>query len=105
MLLALRLENTPAKDVIAATAKAWQQAIWPRWAWNEKSDSYFIDQAFLTLSRIQKRWPVPAEFFEVYPRPTALIPPQPKLKKMPSDAEHNRVSKTLKTFAEKMRYT
>lgn len=47
---------------------AWEDAIWPGRLWIAERDEVRIAEGFRNLSRVSRRWPVPAQFFECMPR-------------------------------------
>jgi len=55
-------------EVIAGTALAWEEALWPGRAWDQERDTPRIRQAFKNLVKQCRQWPVPAQFFDVFPR-------------------------------------
>lgn len=72
-LLCLGLERQPAAEMIPGTALAWEEALWPGRAWNEERDTPRIQQAFKNLVKQCRQWPVPAQFFDVFPRFEAKV--------------------------------
>lgn len=78
-LLSLRLDNTPAEDMIELTADIWVQAFAQRCR-SESVDAPRIRAGFReTFPRIRK-WPVPADVLERMPPrpdPPQLPPPEP----------------------------
>lgn len=59
--------------MIPGTALAWEEALWPGRAWNEERDTPRIQQAFKNLVKQCRQWPVPAQFFDVFPRFEAKV--------------------------------
>jgi len=83
-LLALRLKNTPAEDMIELTADIWVQAFRQR-AFIEEVDAPRIREAFRRIFPRIREWPAPLDVIELMPpRPERLKLPQPKV----SDEEH-----------------
>lgn len=78
-LTALRLDGTPAADLIKATRDVWVNVLWPGRDWQQQLDTDRIHKGFLQLAANATRWPAPAEFRAYLPKrqlPTALPPPQ-----------------------------
>jgi hypothetical protein len=68
-LLCLRLESTPAVDMIDGTAQAWMTAITHGLVWNEQRDRARFQAAFDTLLANCTRWPIPRELLNALPAP------------------------------------
>lgn len=76
-LVSLRLDGTPAIDLLPTTRDVWIAALWPGRAWIE-ADRERLHRAFVTLARDAHRWPAPAELRARIPArelPTALPMP------------------------------
>lgn len=59
-LVSLRLDGTPAIDLLPTTRDIWIAALWSGRAWVE-ADAARIHQAFISLARDATRWPSPAD--------------------------------------------
>ena len=59
-LVSLRLDGTPALDLLPTTRDIWIAALWAGRAWVE-SDAERLHQAFVALARDATRWPAPAD--------------------------------------------
>jgi hypothetical protein len=98
-LLALRLKNTPAEDMIELTADIWERAFRQR-VHTKAIDVPRIREAFNRIFPKIREWPAPLDVIE-------LMPPRPEQKKLPapklSDEEHAAsVAKLKEMFAKLM---
>lgn len=66
-LLCLGLERTPAAEIIPGTVEAWFEVLTDRRAWDQERDTPRIREAFRTLARTRRFWPVPVDFTEALP--------------------------------------
>lgn len=75
-LLCLGLDRTPATDLIHGTVLTWLEVLTDGRHWSEVRDRERVRQAFVTLARTRRAWPVPADFLEALPRvePLRAIP-------------------------------
>lgn len=75
-LASLRLDGTPAIDLLPTTRDIWISALWAGRDWTE-ADAPRIHQGFVTLARDAVRWPSPAELRHRLParRPAPGLPP------------------------------
>ncbi|WP_205957717.1 hypothetical protein [Pseudoxanthomonas winnipegensis] len=76
--------------MLPGTANAWTDAITDGKAWDEQLDAPRFRRAFVTLSKIVKRWPAPAEFLEALPPREQLA-----LTKQPIKADPERAAKHI----------
>ena len=78
-LVSLRLDGTPAVDLLPTTRDIWIAALWSGRQWTESSDRARLHQAFVTLARDATRWPSPAELRVRIPSrsPQTALPPPP----------------------------
>lgn len=83
MLLALRLERTPAADAIVATGAVWISALWPSHAWDEALDRPRLAAAFARLACERESWPAPKHLTDALPG----RPEPPRLPAPPISAE------------------
>lgn len=85
-LVALRLRNTPAEDMIELTADIWVRAFRQR-AFIREVDEPRIRAAFDRVFPTLREWPAPLDVIE-------LMPPRPERPKLPppkvSDEEHEK---------------
>lgn len=65
-LLSLRLDGTPALDLLPTTRDIWIAALWAGRDWTE-ADAPRIHQGFVALARDATRWPSPAELRQRLP--------------------------------------
>lgn len=70
-LAALRLDGTPAVDLLATTRDIWIVALWSGRQWIEL-DRDRLDRAFVRLASDVTRWPSPAELKTRLPRRESL---------------------------------
>lgn len=76
-LVSLRLDGTPAIDLLPTTRDIWIAALWRDRAWID-SDRERLHRAFVSLASVATRWPAPAELKARLPSrlsPTALPRP------------------------------
>lgn len=66
-LLCLGLERTPAAEILPGTAMAWLDILTDRRLWDEERDTPRIREAFRTLARTRRTWPLPVDFTEALP--------------------------------------
>lgn len=79
-LLCLRLDSTPAEDMVEGTAQAWLTALTHGRVWDQGRDTARVRGAFDTLLATCERWPIPRQLMEALPPPTAqarLEKPEP----------------------------
>jgi hypothetical protein len=80
-LFVLRLESTPAADILDGTEQVWVDALWSRpISWDYEQENERIHQGFMRLAAQSRRWPVPADLYEALPprrQPKELPPPPP----------------------------
>lgn len=77
-MISLRLDGTPAVDLLPTTRDIWIAALWPGRDWTEHLDRDRLHEAFRALAADATRWPAPAELRTRIPRralPTALPAP------------------------------
>ena len=83
-LVALRLRNTPAEDMIELTADIWVRAFRQR-VFIQETDEPRIRAAFDLIFPKIREWPAPLDVIELMPpRPERLKLPPPEL----TDEEH-----------------
>lgn len=73
--------------MLPGTANAWTDAITDGKAWDEGLDAPRFRKAFVTLSKIVRRWPAPAEFLEAMPPREQLALTKQTIKADPVRAE------------------
>jgi hypothetical protein len=85
-LLALRLKNAPAEDMVELTADIWLQAFTRRMGIAvEELDAPRIAEGFRRLFPVAREWPAPADVLGMMPgRPPQKRLPAP----VPTEAEH-----------------
>lgn len=75
-LYVLSLPGTPGSDAIAATTGVWISILWNKnIGWNQKLDSWRIQQAFEELIGEIEQWPSPKMLFDRLPKRSQ--PPAP----------------------------
>lgn len=60
-LVSLRLDGTPALDLLPTTRDIWIAALWQGRQWHEPTDRERLHQAFVALACDATRWPAPAD--------------------------------------------
>lgn len=83
-LLCLRLDGTPAGDLIEGTAQAWLDAVTYRREWLEVRDAPRVAEGFRALVANSRSWPTPHDLIASLPSPEA----QPQI------AHESRIPKT-----------
>lgn len=76
-LTALRLQNSPAADLMPGTVEVWFDVISTRpIQWNEELDKRRIKAGFRELCATCDRWPTPTDFLRVLParKPALMLP-------------------------------
>ncbi|MFZ5653190.1 MAG: hypothetical protein ACOY42_02135 [Pseudomonadota bacterium] len=66
-LAALRLDGTPAADLIGDTRDVWAAVLWPRKHWVEHLDTERLHKGFRSLCGNATRWPAPADLLANLP--------------------------------------
>lgn len=76
-LYTLGLPGSPAADVLDKTADTWVSALWPMKLWDEELDRPRLTRAFVSLTQLALRWPVPRELLNHMPdrKTVAALPP------------------------------
>lgn len=70
-LLCLRLDGSPAGDMVEGTAQAWLDAVTYRRQWVEQRDAPRVAEAFRVLVATCRKWPAPHDLIEALPAPEA----------------------------------
>lgn len=76
-LTALRLQNSPAADLMPGTVEVWFDVISTRpIQWNEELDKHRVKSAFRELCATCERWPTPTDFIRLLPprKPPLMLP-------------------------------
>lgn len=63
----MSLERTPAAEILPGTVEAWTEVLTDRREWDQERDTPRIREAFRTLARHRRTWPVPVDFTEALP--------------------------------------
>ncbi len=84
--------------MLPGTANAWTDAITDGKAWDEVLDAPRFRRAFVTLSKIVRRWPAPAEFLEAMPPREQLA-----LTKQTIKADPERAKRAMEILAKEFR--
>lgn len=65
---------------------AWHEAITAGRQWDQTRDTQRIREAFVTLARIRRQWPAPADFLEAMPRVRVELKALPRVTPDPARA-------------------
>jgi hypothetical protein len=76
-LVSLRLDGTPAVDLLPTTRDIWIASLWQGRQWHEPTDRERLHRAFVALACDSTRWPAPADL-------RARIPKRAQQKALPA---------------------